>query len=268
MRNVENDARRSKPRERRQLPSAMSRAKGKPLELAIGRAGRAYRKDGRAMIVRQTPPITNGPDGMLIYSGSAPIDFIGCKAGGRSLAIEAKSTKQTAWPIALLEEQQRTAMDEFYKMGGEVLLIVAFDELAETYAVPWPTLAPFLLAPWRQSLSPTWCRALGLLVPESDRQDDAKRRCLFLEAAEHIDAVNARIAIAEEQAKELERAPRRRAAVQDELDIPGPPMKPNSYAGLSKDQVKARILAAAEAGLERQLKTPTQRLVWRGGKRR
>ena len=245
----------------------MSRGKGKPLELAIGRAARAYRHAGRAMLVRQTPPITNGPDGMLIYSGSAPIDFIGTKAGGKALAIEAKSTKGTSWPIALLEEQQRTAMEEFHRMGAEVLLVVAFDELFETYAIPWPTLAPFLLAPWRQSLSPTWCRALGLLVPESDRDDDAKRRCLFLETAEHIEATQARAELAEEQARALARAPRR-VAVQDELDIPGPPPRPNSYAGLTPDQIRARILAAAEAGIERQLKNPAQRLVWRGGKRR
>lgn len=227
--------------------------RGRPLEVAILRAARKYRKDGRAMLVKQATPMATGADGLIVYSGTAPVDFLGCHRDGRALAIEAKSTKRPSWPIADLRDDQREALSAFDGLGADVQLMLSFDELGETYALPWRPVATFLANPWRESFTPAWCRAFGLLVPEQDRGDESRRRCLFLDAAEHVDAAQARLAMVEEQqrakpvAKVEEPEPARLAA----------PSRP-SFVSLSEEERRARILDACNEGIGRALKSAAQ----------
>ena len=227
-------------------------SRGRPLEVAILRAARKYRKDGRAMLVKQSPPIATGADGLIVYSGTAPVDFLGCHRDGRALAIETKSTKRPSWPIADLRDDQREALSALDALGADVRLVLAFDELGETYALPWRTVASFLANPWRESFTPAWCRAFGLLVPEQDRGEGSRRRCLFLDAAEHVDAAQARLAMVEEQ----QRA-KPATKVEAEPARPAAPSRP-SFVSLSEEERRARILDACNEGIGRALKSAAQ----------
>lgn len=236
--------------------------RGKPLELAISRSGRDYRKAGRAMLVRQSPPISNGPDGLLFYAGDAPIDFLGCVAGGRALALESKSTQRVSWPIAELRDDQREALGQMHRLGAHTAVILSFDEHQETYLLPWLPLFAFLENPWRESISVQWCRAHGLVIDETDRDDEKKRRCPFLEAKAHPERDAAREYVTEEEHRARERAAARPAPEPEQETLP----MPSRHAGLTHEQRLDRILNAANDGVQRQLKDGTRRMVWRGGK--
>lgn len=226
--------------------------RGKPLELAIGRAARAYRREGRLALVRQHTPTATGKDGFMQYSAAAPIDFLGTLAGGKALAVEAKSTSGTSWPIAELREDQQTALGAMHSLGAVVYLVLSFDKTAETYRVGWPELAAFLARPWRESLTPTWCQAFGLLVPETDRDDSTRRRCMLLDAQEAPGAAQARLAQVEEQQRALSR-PAKPEPCQEAL-----PLAPPAYPKLTEEERRARIVDACNEGIARQLKKAAQ----------
>lgn len=158
--------------------------RGRPLELSIARAGRRYRKDGRAVIMRQHPATGTGADGMLLYVASAPVDFIGCLKGARGLAIEAKETHEASFPLSDLEGEQRGMLALFDGMGADVSVVIDFCRQSEVYRIGWSRIVEFLAAPWRKSLSLDWCRANGLLLPEENRRSD-ERRTWFLDGERH-----------------------------------------------------------------------------------
>lgn len=239
----------------------MAVGKGKPLELAFARAAKAYRREGRAYLARQYPPVSVGHDGTLGYTDKAPIDFLGV-ADGKAVAIEAKSCEGTSWPTSLLRDDQRDALDAFHKAGGSAQMVLSFDRCAETYLVTWERLAAFLERPWRESLTRTWCRAYGLLVPEPDRDDPSRRKTMFLDAVAHPEAAEALIAVTEE--RQRAEANRISCTVQ-EIDEAPPAFKPSAYVGLTAEQRAERIRAACLEGVDRQMKA--RRVVWRGSRR-
>lgn len=237
--------------------------KGKALELAISRAATRYRQEGRAMLIRQQPPIAS-VNGAVQYVGKAPVDFLGGLAGGQGLAVEAKSTEEKkSFELRHLRDEQRANLSALYALGQRVLLVVAFDSEGETFAIDWAHIASFLAKPWRESLSVAWCRAFGLVVPEIDRENPKTRRCLFLDGKEHPQA---RIS------NEIVNAEKRRSpsVEPEELDLfaDDSPSTGSRYEGLTMEQRKDRILAAAQDGMKRQLKDGARRMVWRGGRKR
>lgn len=239
----------------------MAVGKGKPLELAIARAAKAYRREGRAYLQRQYPPVSVGPDGTLGYNDKAPIDFLGV-ADGKAVAIEAKSCEGTSWPTSLLRDDQRDALDAFHKAGGSAQIALSFDKHAETYLVAWERLSAFLAAPWRESLTVEWARAYGLVVPEVDRKDPTRRKTMFLDAQEHPAAAEALVAVsADRQRAEVNRVSEPESAIDDAPR----PFKPSAYVGLTAEQRAERIRAACLEGVDRQMKA--RRVAWRGSRR-
>lgn len=164
--------------------------RGKALELALAREAAVCLKTGRAALVRQYPRTAVGEGGSTIYAGESPIDFLGVRAGGRALALEAKETDR-AEGLKLDEDHlsaaQIKAARALARLGAEVQLVIDYKRAAEVYAVAWPQVEEFLAAPWRASLSLEWARAYGLLLPELERNDAAARRVLFLDGSPHPD---------------------------------------------------------------------------------
>lgn len=224
--------------------------RGKPAELAVLRAANRYRREGRCALVRQEPRISAGPDGTVIRTGTAAIDFVGChgrEAGARALCIEVKSTHRSAWPLSEIRSEQIAALDLFASLGADCRLVVAFEAQAESYILGWPTVSKFIADPWRESLSVAWCRAFGLVIEEQDRSDPGKRLAPFLDAQEHASAALARVAVIEEREAALSR-PARPEPSQEALELP-----PATYVAPSEEERRQRIMAACSEGIGRQL---------------
>jgi len=163
--------------------------RGKPLELGILHEAAVCAKSGRAWLARQYPRVATGPGGAMHYVGEAPIDFLGARAGGRALALEAKETERESFPLDddhLSGAQIKTARG-LVGLGVEVQLVIDYKRVGEVYAVAWAQVDRFLAAPWRASLSLDWARAYGLRLPETDRFDSEKRHTHFLDGGVHPD---------------------------------------------------------------------------------
>lgn len=223
--------------------------RGRALELAVARQAREYRRQGRAVLVRQRTPQATAGDGRVVHAAAAPVDFLGARVGGRALAVEAKQESGMSLALSRFDDDQRAALAALHLMSAEVVVLVAFEALGETYSIMWSTLAGFLAAPWRASLSPTWCRAHGLLVPEVERDSLRRRRCLFLDAAPHPQIESAGVEVAAEQARAeaLARPP-------EPLVLEVSTQPPSAYAGLSTEQIRDRLVDAVNTGIDRQLR--------------
>jgi hypothetical protein len=237
--------------------------RGKGLELGLAHEGKACLKSGRAAIVRQYPRMAAGPDGTMIYAGDAPVDFLGARAGGHAIALEAKETDRESFPLDddHLSRAQIAACRALISMGVEVQIVIDYKRVAEVYAIPWAAVDAFLAAPWRASLSLDWARAHGLLLPEHDRDDETRRRTLFLDGAPHPErgaAGNRVIAeravcpvitldqkLAAADARDRRWAERRQQQLAVEPVRPNPATDPEGY--------RAHILRIANEGVTRQL---------------
>lgn len=218
---------------------------GRALEDAIARGFAAYKVQGRAV-------------GEKRYNGNAKIkgrwvpvissgaDFSGTLAGGRGLHVEAKETKETAWPLSKISDDEIKHLDKHHAIGALCLLVVDFTALNETYAIGWEHVAMFLRNPWRESLSLSWCRAFGQLVPNEGV-------CLFLDGVAHPAAEECMRAVEAEQVKAFERprvervrklSPKRQALI-DAISKPAPK---------TAEEFRARIMSAADAGMRRVAK--------------
>jgi hypothetical protein len=175
--------------------------RGKPLELGVLHEANALLRSGRAALVRQFPRMAAGPGGTMRYAGEAPVDFLGARRGGASMALEAKETERESFPLDEdhLSRAQIKACRALAAMGVEVHLVIDFKRLGEVYALPWRAVDEFLAAPWRASLSLDWARAYGLLLPETDRDDTEKRRTQFLDGAPHAEQATALLRVQTER---------------------------------------------------------------------
>lgn len=232
--------------------------RGRPLEAAIGRQSKTYAREKRIYLRKQETPTAQGPDRSVIYSGTAPIDYLGADATGRAVAVEAKSTHKASLPNDEVRPDQCDALDLMDGLGAVVWLVVAFESAGETYRLDWSAVAPFLANPWRESISRTFCQAYGLLVPEINRDDSQKRRCLFLDAQEHATAAQARVDVILDRERCLAR-PARPEVSQEALELPP---APSVYVGLSEEQRRQRIIDATQAGIANQLKRAAMTRKW------
>jgi len=235
-------------------------SRGKELEAAIARAARDYRKEGRAVLMRQQPMTAPGKNGEAIFVSDAPVDFIGAKNGGRAIAFEAKETGEHSFPLAKLRHDQREALAALAAVGVECAVVIDFKRLAEVYAVDWARIAEFIAAPWRKSLTVDWCRAYGVHVPEQNRDSSSHpRKTLVLDGGVHPEAIEIHDRILAEQRSSPV------ISLEDEedlqLDVPMPPREQ-----LTPEQWKERIIKAANDGIDRQLNQ--RRRKWAPGRGR
>ncbi len=242
--------------------------RGKPLELAIARTGRDYRKAGRCAIIKQEPRVST-INGEVAYTGGAPLDFVGVRADGpvpgRCLVIEAKETGLQSFPLCQLEDDQRTALEAFRVLGADTRVAIDFTAIGEIYLLDWLLISMFIEAPYRKSLSLQWCRAYGLLLPETDKEEPAKRRVAFLDGKEHPEWKQYREEV------ELERETKPIIKLDDEEDDDAPrPVKPDEYAGKTPEEVRemrrTSLIESIALGYERQKNKPVR--TWAKGRRR
>jgi penicillin-binding protein-related factor A (putative recombinase) len=226
--------------------------RGKALEGAVRRAAVAYRKaDPKSCLLIQQHPRVAMINGFMREVGTAPADFLGAIAG-KPAAVECKETEEPSWPLSKMDGAQLDALSVMHAAGFDVRLVIDFKVMFEVYSIAWQWFADFVAAPWRKSLSLTWCRAYGELVPQDDREKPDHRRVRFLDGRPHVQLATCLEAIT------LERQTLPVVSL-DPPDIVGTAHVPSLPR--TKEEREAATLAAVNEGVGRQLE-----LAKRGGR--
>jgi hypothetical protein len=242
-------------------------AAGASLVNALLRAARYYAANGRPVFLQRqehTPGRTH-----------AHADLVG-GVDGRAVALEAKMTRGDYFPLEPKRAAQRAALSELRSRGAGVALVVEFTDHGEIYVASWWRVEQFLVAAWRRSLSLTWFRAWGHLIPQLHAGDESRRCALWLDfetyptwrqALELLDAERAGqpvFAIDGDLERDAARD-RRRSSRQSQLDEclaarPAP----------GTEEYRAYVRQLAQEGVGRVLKGAGRgkggtRPIWRGG---
>jgi recombination protein U len=97
--------------------------------------------------VEKNEPHSKIIHGHVIYTAAGVADRTGTLEGGRSLAVECKSTKAVRFPRNDISTKQQEHLDAVARAGGLALLLVEFrattPPLFARYAIPW------LEIPWK-----------------------------------------------------------------------------------------------------------------------
>ena len=98
----------------------------------------------------------------LIYTGKGVADYVGTLEGGKSLALEAKSTQEDRFPRNEISAKQQEHLGVVARAGGLALLLVEFRDFVVNKSLPARTFRfaiPWLALPWEtlrtaESVSP------------------------------------------------------------------------------------------------------------------
>jgi penicillin-binding protein-related factor A (putative recombinase) len=219
---------------------SISVRRGGDLENAVQRASRAYRRDGRKLVLLRQESRTANIGGQLTLVGPAPVDHLGT-LDGKCLAIESKTTRGKSLPVSRLRDDQVSLMGLLHAAGAEVSMVVYFSDLDEPYLVAWPEIATFLATRWRSSWPLCWFRVHGLLLPQEETSGGWLVR--FLSGAPHPQRDAALAELERDKAR-----PRTAREEEDEDPIVYP------AAPVTAEERRLRVQAAAEEGVRRQMK--------------
>lgn len=95
-------------------------------------------REGIAHVRHVGPPVAHtGPGGSrLVVVGHGPADYQGTLAGGRSVAVEAKS-RDRRLSRAEIPEHQQADLTRVAELGGLALLVIELREHGAVYAIEW-----------------------------------------------------------------------------------------------------------------------------------
>ena len=123
----------------------MSNGRGRVHEQMIEGACRAYEAEGRAYIVKVPEPFRvitkNRGRGIATvqFIAHAQPDFIGCIAGGASIAFEAKHTDGEKLLQRVVTPTQAAALQRFADLGGAAAVCAGIGD--ECFMLPWSVFA-------------------------------------------------------------------------------------------------------------------------------
>lgn len=97
------------------------------------------------------------------YAAKSTVDFVGVLAGGRGIALDAKSTRlktRMAWDPSHFPLHQQRFLRQWAEQGGLALIVVEFRVLDRFFAIP--------IQAWTDHPAPSWtvaqCAAWGVEV--------------------------------------------------------------------------------------------------------
>lgn len=115
---------------------------GSRFEALIERACERYRKDGMAIIYKNSEPLRPsgkfGKGGAIsaYYQKKSVPDFTGVLKGGRAIMFEAKHVSgKPSMPFSRLQEHQEQYLIDFGAMGAESYVLIGFD-MTDFYMIP------------------------------------------------------------------------------------------------------------------------------------
>lgn len=143
----------------------MTRAKDHGLELDLNKYHAALRARGLADVIHvPTPTGTTRRAGKIaiVHQRGITVDYIGCLAGGRFVAIEAKHRPDRI-VISDLEPHQRDALARIDGLGGVAMVYGRMDDGSDLI-IPWGDLIPRVAILggdplWTRPLSKGWYAA-------------------------------------------------------------------------------------------------------------
>ncbi|WP_373755252.1 Holliday junction resolvase RecU [Jeotgalibaca porci] len=115
---------------------------GSRFEALIERACEQYRKDGMAIIYKNSEPLKpNGKFGKggvisAYYQKKSVPDFTGVLKGGQAIMFEAKHVSgKPSIPFSRLQEHQEQYLIDFEAMGAQSYVLIGFD-MTDFYMIP------------------------------------------------------------------------------------------------------------------------------------
>ncbi len=90
--------------------------------------------------VEKNEPHSKIIHGRVMYTSPGIADWTGTLEGGRSLAVEQKSTKDNRLALSAVEPKQQKHLEAVARAGGLALLVVEFRNpplVARQFAIPW-----------------------------------------------------------------------------------------------------------------------------------
>ena len=115
---------------------------GSRFEALIERACERYRKDGMAIIYKNSEPLKPngkfGKGGMIsaYYQKKSVPDFTGVLKGGQAIMFEAKHVSgKPSIPFSRLQEHQEQYLIDFEAMGAQSYVLIGFD-MTDFYMIP------------------------------------------------------------------------------------------------------------------------------------
>lgn len=125
----------------RSYQSRVNNAQGRLLEDMIEGAARHYKIKGIAQVIKTPEPFRVLKKdharcrAMVQFTAHAQPDFIGCLAGGRMIAFEAKYTATDRMKQDAVTPTQADALDNYQKLGGHVGVCCGIQ--GGYFMVPW-----------------------------------------------------------------------------------------------------------------------------------
>lgn len=145
----------------RQAGGRLAKASGDAFEDWISGQHMMAKNRGILAHVAHTYPEAKYIKGTLTYVKKGVADFSGTLEGGRSLAEEAKSTKDVLLDKSQLKPKQIAHLETVARAGGLALLLVEFRQKThpfyQRFAIPW------LEVPWTVIESAETVSALALM---------------------------------------------------------------------------------------------------------
>lgn len=125
-----------------QLTGRKAKANGELFEEMLKRSCDYYLERGEAKIEKTPEPMkplgaqNSRGQFMACYTKQAQPDYGGTLKGGQSIYFEAKHTESDRIEWGRLTEEQRTDLEEHWKLGALVYVMVSFG-FTEFYRIPW-----------------------------------------------------------------------------------------------------------------------------------
>lgn len=115
---------------------------GSRFEALIEKACERYRKEGLAIIYKNSEPLRPsgkfGKGGMIsaYYKKKSVPDFTGVLKGGQAIMFEAKHVSgKPSMPFSRLQEHQERYLIDFEAMGAQSYVLIGFD-MTDFYMIP------------------------------------------------------------------------------------------------------------------------------------
>ncbi|MDR3046963.1 MAG: Holliday junction resolvase RecU [Bacteroidales bacterium] len=123
--------------------------RGRLLEEIVELTNQAYKSRNIAYINKQPTPL-KVVGGKEIYHSKAGLDFAGVVQGGRHIAFDCKTTRNsTSFPLGNVKEHQIEQIRTIHLMGGLSFLLVYWEKIDKMFVVP----AQMVLCFWDNALT-------------------------------------------------------------------------------------------------------------------
>ncbi len=128
----------------KQFRGRISKSRGRMFEEIIDSACTFYELKGEAAISKSNEPMrplskpNNKGQFLACFTKKSGPDYIGVRAGGRFIAMEAKHTDNDRLQQSAVDSEQEKRLNQYTALGADCFVMVSFG-FREFFKVPWET---------------------------------------------------------------------------------------------------------------------------------